>query len=44
VIEKWLDQEGLWEKLVQIMVRAKSDPTTLNAPGDWSNTPPSGAS
>lgn len=39
VIEKWLDQEGLWEKLVQIMVRAKSDPTTLNAPANWSNDP-----
>jgi hypothetical protein len=39
VIEKWLDQEGLWEKLVQIMVRAKSDPTTLNAPAGWSNDP-----
>lgn len=39
VIEKWLDQEGLWEKLVQIMVRAKSDPTSLNAPEGWSNNP-----
>lgn len=39
VIEKWLDQEGLWEKLVQIMVRAKSDPTSLNAPEGWSNDP-----
>jgi hypothetical protein len=44
VIEKWLDQEGLWEKLVQIMVRAKSDPTSLNAPQGWSNDPLSGAS
>jgi len=42
VIEKWLDQEGLWEKLVQIMVRAKSDPTSLNAPEDWSNIPAAG--
>jgi hypothetical protein len=44
VIEKYLDQEGLWDKLVQIMVRAKSDPTTLNAPSDWSNTPSSDVS
>lgn len=41
VIEKWLDQLGLWEKLVEIMVRAKEDPTTLNAPASWSNDPSS---
>lgn len=39
VIEKWLDQEGLWEELVKIMVRVKEDPSTMNAPKNWSNTP-----
>lgn len=39
VIEKFLDQEGLWEQLVQIMVRVKDDPSTLNAPENWSNDP-----
>jgi hypothetical protein len=39
VIEKWLDQEGLWEQLVQIMVRVKAHPETMNAPPDWSNSP-----
>lgn len=39
VIEKWLDQQGLWEKLVEIMVKVKNDPTTRNAPANWSNDP-----
>jgi hypothetical protein len=39
VIEKWLDQEGLWEKLVEIMVRVKHDPSAMDAPKDWSNNP-----
>lgn len=39
VIEKWLDQEGLWDQLVQIMVRARAHPETLSAPADWSNNP-----
>lgn len=39
VLEKWLDQEGLWEQLVQIMVRVKADPSTMNAPTNWSNNP-----
>lgn len=39
VIEKWLDQRGLWEKLVEIMVKVKNDPTVRNAPANWSNDP-----
>lgn len=39
VLEKWLDQAGLWEKLVEIMVRARRQPETLNAPVDWGNDP-----
>lgn len=40
VIEKFLDQQGLWEKLVKIMVRVRNDPSAMNAPADWSNMPP----
>lgn len=39
VIEKWLDQEGLWEKLVEIMVSSRAHPETLNTPTGWSNDP-----
>jgi hypothetical protein len=39
VVEKWLDQEGLWEQLVQIMVRVRKHPGVMNAPRDWSNVP-----
>ena len=39
VIEKWLDQEGLWERLVEIMLRARERPESLSAPADWSNDP-----
>lgn len=39
VIEKWLDQQGLWEKLVEIMVKVKNDPAARNAPVNWSNDP-----
>jgi hypothetical protein len=39
VIEKWLDQSGLWEKLVQIMVKVRNDPAIMRAPKDWSNSP-----
>lgn len=39
VIEKWLDQEGLWERLVEIMVASRAHPEMLNAPVDWSNDP-----
>lgn len=39
VLEKFLDQQGLWEKLVEIMVRVHNDSSTMNAPKDWSNTP-----
>jgi hypothetical protein len=39
VLEKWLDQEGLWEQLVQIMVKVKHDPSSLDAPKNWSNDP-----
>jgi hypothetical protein len=39
VIEKWLDQEGLWEQLVQIMVRVREHPESMNAPENWSNSP-----
>lgn len=39
VIEKWLDQEGLWEKLVAVMVSSREHPETLSAPANWSNDP-----
>lgn len=39
VIEKWLDQEGLWDRLVKIMVDVRAHPEKLNTPPDWSNLP-----
>lgn len=39
VIEKWLDQLGLWEKLVEVKMRTRADPSLLNAPTNWSNNP-----
>lgn len=39
VIEKWLDQEGVWQDLWDIHHRAQTDPTTLLAPAGWSNDP-----
>jgi hypothetical protein len=39
VIEKWLDQEGLWEQLVQIMVRVREHPDSMDSPENWSNSP-----
>jgi hypothetical protein len=39
VLEKWLDQAGLWEKLVEIMVNAREHPETLDTPAGWSNDP-----
>jgi hypothetical protein len=39
VLEKYLDQSGLWQKLVDLMVNARAHPEILNAPVDWSNDP-----
>ena len=39
VIEKWLDQRGIWESLAQAHFDAVADPTKLLAPTDWSNDP-----
>lgn len=44
VLEKWLDQAGLWDKLVEIMVDVRAHPEKLNAPADWSNDPKAVAS
>jgi GNAT superfamily N-acetyltransferase len=39
VMEKWLDQKGIWADLWQIHHRAEEDPSTLLAPANWSNNP-----
>lgn len=39
VIEKWLDQKGIWEKLAQAHFDAVADPSKLLAPSNWSNDP-----
>jgi hypothetical protein len=39
VLEKWLDQEGLWDQLVKVMVDVRAHPEKLNSPSDWSNLP-----
>jgi hypothetical protein len=39
VIEKWLDQDGMWKDLWDIHHRADEDPSTLLAPANWSNDP-----
>lgn len=39
VLEKYLDQLGLWGQLAQIHFDAMNDPSRLNAPADWSNDP-----
>lgn len=39
VIEKYLDQAGLWEQLAQVHFDAVSDPRKLLAPAGWSNDP-----
>lgn len=39
VIEKYLDQLGLWEKLVRARMDARDHPEMLNTPKDWSNDP-----
>jgi hypothetical protein len=43
VLEKWLDQSGLWGQLAQIHFDVVADPSRLQAPADWSNTPRSAA-
>lgn len=44
VLEKWLDQEGLWDQLVKIMVDVRAHPEHLNTPATWSNDPLAAAS
>jgi hypothetical protein len=39
VIEKWLDQAGLWAQLWEAKHKAEVDPHSLDAPADWSNDP-----
>lgn len=39
VMEKWLDQKGVWADLWAIHHRADEDPSTLLAPANWSNDP-----
>lgn len=39
VLEKFLDQLGLWQKLVDARVQARDHPEMLNAPRGWSNDP-----
>lgn len=39
VMEKWLDQDGIWKDLWAIHHRAEEDPSTLLAPANWSNDP-----
>jgi hypothetical protein len=39
VMEKWLDQNGIWADLWAIHHRADEDPSTLLAPANWSNDP-----
>lgn len=41
VLEKALDQKGLMQRLWSLMDAAKKDPSRLDAPADWSNTPAS---
>lgn len=42
VLEKALDQAGLWHQLYLLMHDARENPALLNAPADWSNSPHSG--
>jgi GNAT superfamily N-acetyltransferase len=39
VLEKFLDQKGIWEPLAQAHFDAVADPSRLLAPSDWSNDP-----
>lgn len=39
VVEKALDQKGLMQQLFELHRRAAEDPSTLDAPKDWSNDP-----
>jgi hypothetical protein len=39
VLEKYLDQLGLWEKLVKVRMNAREHPEVLNSPTNWSNDP-----
>lgn len=39
LLEKYLDQLGLWEPLTRIHFDAMGDPRRLETPSDWSNDP-----
>lgn len=39
VLEKALDQEGLWQRLWEIKHRSVTDPMSLATPAGWSNDP-----